>query len=71
MGGQTSYYGFYFFASNNVVHVMNALSNYYKGDDSLVFEEEGKGYIWKQSNGDNSLYFEKIVDKFFYYEQHY
>ena len=30
--------------------------------------QDGQGYSWKESDGDNSYYTEKICDNFFYYE---
>lgn len=66
IGSATSYYGFYF-SKDNAIDVKENIE-YPKGE---TLQQDGKGYSWNESNGDNRFYVEKITDGFFYYESHY
>lgn len=60
-GPATSYYGFYY--SQN-------------GEPSCIWvggelSAEGNGWGWREKNGDNRYYTEKITGYFFYYEVHF
>ena len=55
----TGYVGFYYSPSNTAIGI-------YADTDALVFD--GNGYGWKEVDGDNSYYTEKILDFLFYYE---
>lgn len=60
MGSQTSYYGFYYSTDDKL--------------SGLDFHSGVSGYdsfSYKEENGDNSYYTEKICDHFYYYEAHF
>lgn len=72
MGGETSYCGFYYFDNDDIQHIMNTLSIFIKGEKNKIsFMQEGEGYVWRDTQSDNSIYFEKITDHFYYFEQKY
>jgi hypothetical protein len=61
-GSAASYYGFYYTADNRPV-----------GCDEMDHEliQDPKGWSWMQDNSDNTYYTERIIDNWFYYEEHY
>jgi hypothetical protein len=61
-GSSTSYYGFYYTKNENLTAIWCC-------GGAVV--PDGKGWSWKESNGDNSYYTEKISDNFYYYEAHF
>ena len=69
MGGQTSYCGFYYFENDELENVQACLGKLIAGDHGVTFVPHGDGYVWEENDGDNMLYFEKIADHFYYYEQ--
>jgi hypothetical protein len=72
MGGETSYCGFYYFENDDIPYVMDTMSIFIGGEkNKIVFVQEGGGYVWKDNQSDNLIYFEKIIDHFYYFEQEY
>lgn len=72
MGGETSYCGFYYFDNDDIQHIMDTLSIFMKGEpNKIAFIQEGEGYVWKDAQSDNLIYFEKITNHFYYFEQEY
>lgn len=65
-GSSTHYYGIFFSEDDNIcaVDVAGAGSR-----DELV--EDGNGYRYKQSDGDNEYYVEPLGNHYFYYEAHF
>ncbi len=61
----THYYGF-FYSSNDD---LTAFNGGICPKEELI--ENGNGFSWKQKNGDNTYYVEKIGEHFFYYEAHF
>lgn len=59
-GGETTYSGFYYFGSLNQQEIFDALGQH-------DFVREGKGYIFRQTDGDNVIYIEPITEAFYYY----
>lgn len=61
-GSATSYYGFYYTSDNRPA-----------GCDGMNYEllQNPKGWSWTQDNSDNTYYTERIIDNWFYYEEHY
>lgn len=59
----SSYYGFYY-SENNEPNRMY----FFNEDENFI--PEGKGYIYRENDGDNVYYTEKIVDYIYYYEMH-
>lgn len=66
IGSATSYYGFYY-SENNAIDAMQNIEYPMGGE----LNPDGNGYLWKERDGDNKFYVEKIMDKFYYYESHY
>lgn len=62
LGSSTSYYGFYYTKNENLTAIWCC-------GGAVV--PDGKGWSWKESDGDNSYYTEKICDNFYYYEAHF
>lgn len=42
----------------------------YQGADA-VFEKQGDGWLWEESNGDNWMYAEHIIGNWYWYEMHF
>lgn len=63
-GSSTHYYGIFFSETDNLcaIDVAGPL-------DELV--EDGNGYRYKQSDGDNEYYVEPLGNHYFYYEAHF
>ena len=64
-GPSTHYYGFFYSADDNLLAWNGGMCS----PNELY--ENGQGYTYQQTNGDDMYYVEKIVDHFFYYEAHY
>ncbi len=68
LGSATSYYGFYYFVSDEPIVMFNGyISN--ANENELI--PKNKGYSYSEINSDNSYYTEKISDGFYYYEWHF
>ena len=64
-GSETNYWGFYYSPEDRPLFV-------WCGDEWLdPLQEDGNGFSYHESNGDNSYYTEKIRDNFYYYEAHF
>ena len=63
-GSSTHYYGIFFSETDNLCAVVVAGPR-----DELV--EDGSGYSYKQSDGDNEYYVEPLGNHYFYYEAHF
>lgn len=61
-GSQTAYCGFFYTKENDIYAIWCA------PPDGETFTQEGSGYVWKEENGDNRVYVEKICDGFYYWE---
>lgn len=64
MGGQSRYVGFYYLENDNIDVLINSYKN-----DLYSFDQVGNSYTFKEKDGDNSFYVEKITDCFYYYCQ--
>ena len=64
LGSNTHYYGIFYSETDNLcaIDVAGPL-------DELV--EDGSGYRYKQSDGDNEYYVEPFGNHYFYYEAHF
>ena len=65
LGSATSYVGFFYSPDNNMSAVWFAPVS----TGSLT--PSGNGFMWKEPNGDNRYYVERICGNFFYYEASY
>ena len=65
MGAETFYTGFFYTSSNDMTAVWCAPSS------ADFLEESGDGYEWKEQQGDNRYYTQKICKNFYYYEAEY
>ena len=63
-GSSTHYYGIFFSETDNLCAIDVAGPR-----DELV--EDGNGYRYKQSDGDNEYYVEPLGNHYFYYEAHF
>lgn len=61
-GSESSYYGFYYTEKDNPEAIWCCGGKLTK---------DGNGWSWKESNGDNSYYTEKICEDFYFYLGHY
>ena len=61
-GSATAYCGFFWSKEENLRAVWCA------PPESEVLSPQGNGYFWKETQGENTYYVEKICDGFFYYE---
>ena len=62
IGSGTVYYGFYYSYDNKVHNVFS---------DKIELISDGIGYSYKQLDGDNTYYTEKITNNLYYYEAHF
>lgn len=62
LGSGTSYKGVYYSASDRPLGAMGTV---------ISFEPHEDGYIWKQPDGDNWQYTERIMDNWFWFEVHF
>ena len=62
VGSGTSYVGFYYTPNNDMTAVWCAPAS----PSSLL--PSGDGFAWREENGDNRYYSEKICECFYYYE---
>lgn len=65
MGPETFYTGFFYTQANDMTAVWCAPSS------SAYLKESGDGYEWKEQQGDNRYYTQKICENFYYYEAEY
>ena len=65
VGAETFYTGFFYTATNDMTAVWGAPSSAYS------LKKSGDGYEWKEQQGDNRYYTQKICDNFYYYEEEY
>ena len=64
LGSSTHYYGIFFSETDDLCSVI------FSGPrDELV--EDGDGYRYKQTDGDNEYYVEPLGNHYFYYEAHF
>lgn len=63
-GSSTHYYGIFYSETDNLCAIDVAGPR-----DELV--EDGSGYRYKQSDGDNEYYVEPLGNHYFYYEAHF
>ena len=63
-GSQTNYWGFFYSEADNKTDVWCCPS------DALLMED-GNGWSWSESEGDNSYYVEPISGHFYYYYAHF
>ncbi len=66
MGGNTHYYGFFFSADDELTAWNGGV-----GFPKNKLSKDGKGYRYKEQEGDNEYYVEEIGTHFFYYEAHF
>jgi hypothetical protein len=72
MGGQTTYAGFYYFYGSDIDKAKELLSSFVYGvSNPSIFAQEGDGYVWRQDGGEDVIYFQHIIDNYYYYEQIY
>lgn len=64
LGPSTHYYGIFYSATDDICAIDVAGPR-----DELV--EDGNGYRYKQSDGDNEYYVEPLGNHYFYYEAHF
>lgn len=73
MGSATGYTGFYYVLSGKKFMTDNSdttdLSTL--GYRNIKFITDGAGWLWKETDGDNSVYIENIVGDFYYYLEEY
>ena len=60
MGGQTRYVGFYYIEADDVDVFMKEFPAH-----SFEYEMDGDSHTFKEKNGDNTLYLEKIMNGFY------
>ena len=63
-GSETVYRGFFYSSAKSMFAVWCAPS-------ARELDEYGSGYMWRESNGDNTYYVEEICENFYYYEAEY
>ena len=61
-GSATQYCGFYYSADDDMTEIWCSPT-----DDGPLCKS-GDGYLWKEKDGDNTYYTEKICGHFYYYE---
>jgi len=57
-GSASSYYGFYYSENDRIM-------------EDIELTQKGAGWEKREVDGDNWYYIEKIIDNFYYYEEHY
>lgn len=63
-GPETSYWGFFYSAEDNIYAVWCA-------PPRGTLRPDGDGWSWQESDGDNECYIQHIVGHFYYYEASY
>ena len=61
-GSSTSYVGFYYTPTNDMTAIWCAPAS------ANSLRPSGSGFEWREENGDNRYYTEKICENFYYYE---
>lgn len=67
MGADTGYYGFYYTPEDTPKPLFNG----YPICDESELKPEENGYTYREAEGDNLYYTERITDGFYYYEMHF
>ena len=70
MGSQTSYWGFYYVASEHSLNPNELIQNADRGIlgyQHIDFVAEDNGWIWREEGGDNIVYIENITGNFYYW----
>lgn len=71
LGSATGYAGFYYLLSDEELGENMSALGYGGYHNSCKFVPDGDGWLYKQPDGDNTVYIENIVGKFYYYLEEY